>query len=224
MALSRSSKRQRRDTVAKRRIASVTKRVLRQQLEKKYFNTDLYSGTAPDSWTFRSAIAGLQQGSTATTRIGDKIRIHKIEFMVSIEPLPVANTESGSRCRVILYHNKQANGAVPTAANGVFDSDEILSLRYHPKLPQYTVLKDYVHNMSIMSAAFDSGTSTTLPLTAGPPIQFKWVIYPKTPIAFTSSAGTISDILRDDYGLGFVGDESDCCNIEVITKVTFTDA
>lgn len=219
MAYRRRSFRRRRG-VSRKRIAAVTRRVINSQLEKKFFNKTLYSGIpANTTWLMDSAIAGLQQGTTASTRLGNKVKLVRIEFSIAINPTSnPAMLSSGSKCRVILYHNRQTNG-VQTDGATLFDANTILSLRNVPNMPKLSVLKDYVHNMSVLTV----NPSTAAPMSSGPPIQFKWVIHPKQVISFITNATDITAMLTHDYGIGFCADDAGCCEVSVLTKLVFCD-
>jgi len=187
--------------------------------EKKFFNAALFAGTdSTVAWQFASAIAGLQQGTSATTRLGNSIHIHAIHFMIHVDTIPSGVTVNGSFCRMLLYHNREAVGAVPTGAN-LFDADNGQALRNVTLMPRFKVLRDAVHNMSIL-AVDSAGTR----VAAGPPMMVLWSIYPKKRVDFQSNAGTISDVFKDDYGIGFSGSQASCCNFTVNSKLVFTDA
>lgn len=192
---------------------------MNRRLETKWFIRDIaVSEVITTSWKNVSACIGLGEGTSAITRIGQKVRLKRIEYIVAIQPVLAGTEKVGSRCRVILYHNKQANGA-PMAPTSLFDSNDILSLRNITQMRRCSVLKEHVHHMSVI-ASDGAGTNSS----AGPPIQFKWTIYPKTVLQYTSNAGAEADILKDDYGIGWISDDAGCCTISVRSKLVFTDA
>lgn len=219
-----ASRMYKRRKLSKKGVRKIVKAVVNRNLEHKWFLNYKSTTAAASTWTFTSVFdyptVKFQQGTNVNQRIGDRIKVTKIEFLVFIDPVVGAGgapMATGTRCKCIVYHNKQANGALPTGAM-MYDTDQLNALRLVAKQPAVSVLKEYTHHMSVLSQ--NAGVS----FSAGPPTSFKWVIYPKKTIQFTANSGTITDILRDDYGFGFVTDDGACCNVTCTMKFHFTDA
>lgn len=207
-----------------KRVTKLVKAVVNRNLEHKWFSQTLSTTNALSTWTFGTCLGvtanKFQQGTNVNQRIGDSIMLQKVEFFIFIDPIVGAGgapMATGTRCRVVLYHNKLAQGLLPTGAN-VFDSDQLNALRKVAKQPAVSILKDYTHHMTVLSQ--DGGVS----FSAGPATTFRWTVYPKKKIFFTANTGDITDILRDDYGYGFVSDDANCCKVTITMKAHFTDA
>lgn len=223
MAYRRTARRRKAPKKAPRRAtrvaAPLVRRVVMNMAEKKYFeNTILSSTTVGTTWMFHSALAGITQGTAAYNRIGNKIFVHSIKFMVYITPNANEVASSNIRCRCAIYHNKEAVGALPTGS-AVFTSDSIFGLRYQPLLSRYTIVKDTLHTMV---AGAQGNAANTYAL--GPQGQFVVTVYPKKRIDFSSNAGTISDLFKDDYGMCCVSSNTTQCNMSVWVQVIFSDA
>lgn len=207
----------------KARLARVTKpvvkRIMNNMLEKKSKLTSLQVGANPDgTWDFFSGLTGITQGTTASTRIGNRITVTSIRFTVMIT-LNAVSSPAGALCRCILYHNKEAVGAVP-AVYGIFDQDNILANRNVAQLPRYSILRDYTHQLT--PTAYDAANSN---FAYGPPIKFVWTIYPRKVINFDGNSGTITDLFKDDYGFACaMAGPGGVCAMTVDAKVMFTDA
>lgn len=203
--------------VSRKGVARVVKRVLSYNVERKYSNTTLYSGTASTTaWKFASAMP-LGQGTTASQRIGVKIKVHKISFNIHIQPDHNNVELKGSVCRMVVYHNRRANGAVP-AGGDVFVTDSIYAQRNQPKAKQFTLLRDYSHAMTITSAG-----AAAAKYAAGPAAFFNWTIYPRKMVQYQSNDATIADLLFDDWGFGFATDDTGCCEVTVTCQMIFSD-
>lgn len=196
--------------------------------EKKYLDFDAFYGTypttpqdVPATWSIKSVISAIQQGTTASTRIGDKVFVHAVHFSVTIGPKvtgSIAGTAfGGSVCRLIAWHNKEAAGAL-ISANTLFDENAYNAQREVPKMPSCTILKDMTHNMSI--TAMNGGSTVQ---SAGPNHFYQFAIYPKKKICFTGNTQSAADLLKDDYGLGVCADSATCCVIYCRAKVIFSD-
>ena len=62
------------------------------------FTQTLLNGTSStNSWEFKSALAGLTQGTSTTTRVGARIALVAIEYFVKIAPA-VASVGGEVRC------------------------------------------------------------------------------------------------------------------------------
>lgn len=188
-------------------------------LERKFVLVPMHSGTVGTSWAFFSALSGITQGTTASTRLGNKITLQSIRFTVFINTSPQDNVGTPALCRCVLYHNKMANGAVPSVYQ-VFDQDNMIANRAQTKLPQFSILRDYTHTFT--PTAFDP---TANKFAYGPPTKFVWTLYPKKVLDFSGNTGTIADLFKDDYGFACSATGSTAiCDMIVTAQVIFTDA
>lgn len=186
--------------------------------EKKYFNVALNTATAgATTWNFSSPLGGIVAGTGATNRIGNKIFLHSITFMITIYPVAAAGMADGCMCRVVFYHNVECNGAIPTGTT-MFNTDTVNSNRAVPYLPKIKILDDVVHQMVA------TATNGATVVAAGPIKIFKKVVYPKRVIDYVGNAGTIADILKHDYGYGFASEMAGGCNVDCNCQVIFSDA
>lgn len=190
------------------------KRVVNSMAEKKFVDLTLFNGGLVGTYTVWSALAGIVQGTTASTRIGNKIRVHAIEFNVYCYPATV--TADGVSARFVVYHNKETVGALTTGSM-VFSADNFMALRNTTLQPRISVLRDRMCHCVI--TALDGATKGY-----GPPHSFKWTIYPNKLIDFQSNAGTISDLLKDDYGMMAAASAATEMGCDIRCKVIFSDA
>lgn len=181
------------------------------------------SGTiSATSWAYATLMA-LQQGTNASQRIGNKIYAKGIQLMVQMYvSTPQTAPVFGNTCRMIAYHNKEANGALPGASPSIFLTDSFMSLRNSATYPKFDVLKDEVHNFMPTSSNGNTGTPT--PITASAPHILRWYIPINRVIQYQSNAGTISDLLKDDYGVGIICNAGTSCSFDMRYKLLFSDA
>lgn len=215
-------KKRKTDQLAKKSdVVKITKKVLKAQAEKKAHTYRVFNATANAvTWTIKSFLGdttnGIGQGVSIEDRIGDKIRLAAIHFAVRIIPAGVMPDTNGNFCRMVVYHNKQADGALPTATE-LFNSDEVVSLRNHRYRDRLSILKDFTHQMVV------TGTNGATQVTSGPEFFGTFSIYPKQIISYTGADGFLADISKHDYGFAFCGDAASCCNATVWSQVVFTD-
>lgn len=91
-------------------------------VEKKY--SDLNATIAPSTTPTLVLLNGLQLGDTSTTREGQTIKM----FSVQLKLVGTINSAATTtNVRVIIFRDKQPNGAAPTAANILANSTGINS-------------------------------------------------------------------------------------------------
>jgi len=163
-----------------------------------------------NTWTFASVLA-LAQGTDASTRIGNQIYLKEIQFSIQMKPL-VTQPVSGCTMRFVVYHNREANGAVPAAADVWASSTSIQSLRSSPNIPKIDLLYD-----KVTAGVFTSAT------TSGPPMISQFTIPIGRRIDYTGSGATITAVLKDDYGYAMICSDANSCNMEIKYKLVFTD-
>ena len=150
---------------AKQSIRSTYRKKRRsKKQETKCFTQTLLNGTSStNSWEFKSALAGLTQGTSTTTRVGARIALVAIEYFVKIAPAVASVGGEGSMCRMVFYHNKAAAGAVPDVAQ-IFDTNNFYSGRNVNYATKFSLLDDITHQMVITSYNSSSGVA----FNAGP--------------------------------------------------------
>lgn len=162
--------------------------------------------------------ASIVQGTTANTRIGQKIYLRSINLCISIAPLAVAGTVGGCAMRYGIYHNKECNGSQITFGQ-IFNGTrpEVgRNLNYAAKV---TVMKDLV------AQAVVTGTDSTGAVKAvGPKQVLKLSVHPKKVINYSAATATIADILKDDYGMFMVCSDTSTMSMYIQCQIVYNDA
>lgn len=200
-------------------VARIARSVVQRNEETKCFTQALATNAnGTTSWAFASALAGLTQGTSTSTRVGSRIQIVALEYFVKIAPATANMGGEGSMCRMIFYHNKAAGAATPSVSE-YFDSNTFSSGRNINYVKKYTTLEDITHQMVITATP---GTAATF---AAGPAFFRIVRIPlRTFVEYAGNAGTISDLPVHDFGIGYAADDTNCCLVNVTSKVWFKDA
>ncbi len=164
--------------------------------ELKFFDIDLDDAVVTTSAAITDSVNKIPQGTTESTRIGRKCTIRSINWRFEAR-LPDATT-SGSTAdtlRVIMYLDKQCNGATATSAN-IFEVDDYQSFNNLGNKSRFRTLMDRQYDLQ----ASLSGDGTTL--DSGVHIIsdsfFKKV---NIPIEFDSTAGAITEIKSNNIGV-----------------------
>lgn len=171
-----------------------------------------------NTWGRSSALTGISLGTGSQNRIGDRIFVKRIQFHITIVPEVNNAMGDGARCRVAVYHNKIANGALPAVLN-IWDYDRIDTMRNTNKSEALSVLRDHYHQMVATSVDATSNIASV-----GPQLTFEWNIYPRKRVSFQDGTANITSILQDDYGFMVCADTAACCNVLCVRKIFYTDA
>lgn len=186
--------------------------------EKKY-KTFLVPLTAvTNAWVFTSIAGQLSQGTTASNRIGDKVFLDSIDFSFIMKP-EVGMSLEGAMCRVVLYHNKEAVGAVPASA-AIFTDNNVQSQLVFANRPRFSILRDQTHSMIVTSTDPASGNV----ISVGPTKKFVMKVFPKKKICFNANNGSVLDLLKDDYGVAVICNELSACSLAYTATMVFRDA
>ncbi len=135
--------------------------------------------------------------------------------------LPSAGTlnESSDLFRVMLYVDKQANGATVVNTDLIEDENDVMSFRKLENIGRFTILYDKFHTLN---APAGSGNGTA----ADSFIYQKFFTINKKvniPLEFSSTAGAITEIRSNNIGLA-VGTTGGNGKLDSLWRLRFTDA
>ncbi len=145
----------------------------------------------------------IAQGTTESTRIGRKLIVKSFHMRYAIS-LPLqqdaADIGAGDVVRVILYQDKQANGAAATVT-GILESADYQSFNQLANKSRFRTLYECVHNINRMVAGTDGANTVGSPvvLNGGNVINLKL----NMPIEYDNTAtdGSIATMRSNNIGL-----------------------
>ncbi len=184
--------------VAARRAA---RHAYRANKELKFFDTTAAfnaGGVIVVGGEIDASMNLIVQGTGENERIGRKCVVKSIHIKGDVELPTLAGAGGGNfdRCRIIVYVDKQANGAT-AAVTDILQSADILSHRNLSNTGRFTVLQDQVWNVNQGPAAGDGGANdyTGKFLT--------WSMYKQLnlPIEFSAAAGALAELRSNNIGL-----------------------
>lgn len=147
----------------------------------------------------------IEQGAGETNRLGRKCTIRKLHMMGQVY-IPAGNALAAGTdiCRVLVYLDKQSNGAAATVAN-ILASAIFNSFRNLQNSERFYVLSDkrYTVNAPISG----NGTSSL----AGKVLR-NWSINKNVniPLQFDASTGAITDLTSSNIGVLVISEGQDC--------------
>lgn len=215
MAYKRMASRRRRGT---RATTQKIRTVVNRMAEKKYKFIPTALVATQATWQFTSIAGQLSQGTTASSRIGDKVILQSLEFAFIMKP-EIGMAVEGAMCRIVIYHNKEAVGSLPASA-ALFTGDNIEAQLTFPNRPRFSLLRDQTHSMIVTSTDPASGNV----ISVGPTKKITMKVFPKKKICFNANNGTVADLLKDDYGVGIICNAVSSCSVSYTCTMVFTDA
>ncbi len=168
-------------------------------IEFKFHDLDIDDAVIAVGGTIAQASCNLiAQGVTESERIGRKCTIKQINWRFQILLPNSANIAGGTNetVRVILYLDKQANGAAATVT-GILESVDFQSFNNLSNKSRFRTLMDRVYNMNAQAGAGDGAANDT----AG--VQKNDSFYKKVniPIEFDAVAGALTEIRSNNIGV-----------------------
>lgn len=162
--------------------------------------------------------AAIVQGTTANTRIGQKIYLQSINICLGILPTVSGAQPNGCVMRYGIYHNKECNGVQVTYAQ-IFNGTGVTSLRNINYKAKVSVMKD------LSQSAVTTGTDSTGATKAvGPTVLYKLSVHPKKIINYSAATATLADILKDDYGIFMACNQSSSMQMSLNVQLIYSDA
>ncbi len=191
----RKGKRRRRRPATKGRLAGPS-------AELKFHDLDIDDATIAANGTIaEDSVLTIAQGTTESTRIGRKLTVKSINWRMQIKLLAsTATAATSDSIRVILYLDKQTNGAAATVTD-ILEADDFQSFNNLANKSRFRTLMDRNYDMVAKSG---SGRGSTDTLAFGEDVVndtfFKRC---NIPIEYDNSAadGTIGTMRSNNIGV-----------------------
>ncbi len=175
--------------------------------ELKFHDVDLDDGTINTTATVTGTVLVIPQGVTESQRVGRKCTIVGINWRFQIRlPASTVETATSETVRVMLFLDKQCNGATAAVAQ-LLETDDFQSFNNLANKGRFRTLMDRTYDLSAQSG----GTS------AAGVDQFGEVVvsdsFHKTcniPIEYDSTAGALTEIRSNNIGVLIIGSDGLC--------------
>ncbi len=173
--------------------------------ELKFHDLDIDDATVAAGGTIaEDSCNGIPQGVTESTRVGRKCVITNINWRYDVtipEQDAAATPLEGDVVRVILYLDKQCNGATATTT-GILESDDYQSFNNLANKSRFRILMDRTHTLNVQALASDGAGVVSSPAFILSDSFFKKC---SIPIEFDSTAGAITEVRSNNIGVLLVG-------------------
>ncbi len=166
-------------------------------LELKFFDLDIDQSPVAVGGNITDSVNEIAQGVTETTRIGRKCTIKSINWRFKIS-LPASTTSASTSdvIRVMLYLDKQANGATAAVAD-ILESADFQSFNNLSNKSRFRTIMDRTYDLNVPSGGGDGTTEDYGEVTETDTL-FKKV---NVPIEFNSTAGAITELTSNNFGV-----------------------
>lgn len=211
----------------RRRYITTTPRAARQappftviSQEKKFFDSELTTTTVTSAGVILSpSINLISAGTGESQRIGRKCKVTSIHLKGSIvfNDVTDANTTSDI-VRVILYLDKQCNGATAAVADilDLGQTTDVYAFRNLQNSSRFRVLYDKSYSMQSPSGAFNGTTVTYGEDLKGLKINVDCMHL----LEFDASTSAITDLTSNNFGIMAISRNGNC-SIDYQTRVRF---
>ncbi len=140
----------------------------------------------------------IAQGTTENTRIGRKCTVKSINWHFTVQLAGgVATTTSSDVVRVLLYLDKQCNGATATNANILEDITDFQSFNNLANKNRFRTLMDRTYALNASAGGGNTGSATYGEFV----IQDAFYKKCNIPIEYDSTAGAITEIRSNNIGV-----------------------
>jgi len=191
--------------------------------EKKYLDLVVVPTTITTAGVIVPSLNLIPQGVTKNQRIGTKctlvnINIHG-QFSLFGEPAATV-AQTGNRVRMVLYIDKQANGAAPIVAdliaNAPTAASTIDSFRNLDNVERFVILKDKTYTLNQTTPPSDGANSSIVHRELK--INKKCSI----PLDFSSTTGVLTELRSNNVGMMFIGFNAGT-SVAFVSRVKYSD-
>ncbi len=189
--------------------------------ELKFFDVVLDDAVISAAGTITDSINKIAQGVTEKTRVGRKCNIRRIDwnYKISLPETDAVATPGGvATVRVILYQDKQCNGAT-ASVTGILESDDFQAFYNLAEQGRFQILMDKIHTINYLSLASDgAGVVSQTAVNK----NFKFGKSCNIPLEFDNTTGAITEIRSNNLGVLLVSDTG-VAKFDSIFRLRFSD-
>lgn len=194
--------------------------------EKKFKDIELGSTalTLAGAVLSTSVLLGLRQGTKETERIGRVVKLTNVSLKGHLVHSAQTNiTAAGMIVRIIMFLDKQANGAVATPALILSQgTDKWMQFRNLENSKRFQILSDKTYDMNAQAGGLSSvPAEETAPVMKHIRINKNWPA--GLPINFAGDVGDITDLKSNNVGIMVIASQA-AGTIQWQLRSRFTDS
>ncbi len=169
-----------------------------ERKESKFHDVDLDDAVVDAAGSVTASVCLIAQGVTESTRVGRKCTLTSIGWKFDMT-LPVSSSSTGTssdHCRVIMYEDKQANGAT-AAVLDILESANYQSFNNLTNSGRFRTLCDQEFDLNYIAGAGDGATNDWAETVTSGSFYKKVNI----PLEFSAGTGAITEIRSSNIGV-----------------------
>ncbi len=188
--------------------------------EMKFHDLSVTDGTIAQGGVIQTTgtINIIPQGVTEVQRVGRKCTVTKIQYRWNIVNAGGAAVGTSETIRLILYQDKQCNGAT-AAVTDILESDDYQSFRNLGNTGRFIIHYDTTVTLNPQAAAGD-GTANDVASVAENGTFFKECTIP---IEFNSTTGALTEIRSNNLAVMTVAKEGNLATLDSQIRLRFAD-
>ncbi len=208
-------------TPGRDRVVGYYGRYAGRNAEMKFHDVDIDDATIPTAGAVQAggSINVIVQGITESQRIGRKCTIKSVQwrYTVTLGGQDAGGTpQTGDTVRVILFWDKQANGATATpgtAADGLLQTADFQSFRNMANSGRFVFLLDRTMDLNPLNMASDGAG-----LVSNSSVEKSGTFYKKCsiPIEWSGTTGSIGETRSNTLGIMLISKVAKC---DLVSKV-----
>lgn len=194
--------------------------------ELKYLDSQFDDSNPPTTGTIKATIIVIPIGNTSVTRVGKQVWIRDLHifFKVKLPSVTGGGPISGDVYRIIVYIDKQANGATATAADILADQPLVAgSVKYDSwrnlnNGERFTILYDKKRSINYAAIAGLTTDYDAVEITQNFEFHTKLAL----PVTYSGTAGLIAEIKTNNIGMLYLSNSA-LPTIQSNIRVRFND-
>lgn len=166
------------------------------QVEQKFHDIVSDDTSVASAGDIQPVLLTIAQGTTEVTRIGRRIVIRKIQWRFQLQlDATTDQAQTSDVVRVILYQDKQANGAAATVVN-ILETADYQSFRNLAESQRFNVLMDRTYDLNVPAAGGNGTAIETTEFVVSDSFYKDCAI----PIEYNATTGAITEIRSNNIG------------------------
>lgn len=189
-------------SITKKRRKTPSKRVYEARGEWKFHDISMVDSVVSATASIvEDSCCAIAQGITESQRIGRKCTLKSINFRYQVnlpEKNDVASANAGDNVRVILYQDRQCNGAAIATTDLLESGTNYQSFNNLANSGRFRVLMDRTHTINYQTMTADALNNFEHARVVS---SHSWYKSCSIPIEFSSTTGAISEITCNNIGV-----------------------
>lgn len=190
--------------------------------ERKFFDTVRAANIPGTGGTiFNESLNLIPQGATTSERVGHKCTIVSIHMRISqFVTSSAVPGDTGDAHRIIVYLDRQCNGAAATPSNILAAAVNINAFNNIENSSRFRILLDKVSSIHTTAGGIGPGVDGTSPRY----LLRTWNKKCRIPLYFSGATGQITELRSNNIGVLIVSADANAnCVVAYTARVRYTD-